>query len=270
MEDLYEVPSPTSPLTILYVNLFPSVRVQKAMFGMKNGGLLIAFEGPDGSGKTTQRKLLNSWLTGQGKDVLVTKWNSSPLIKPVLQARKAERNLTPAQFAELAAADFRDRLDTEIVPALEQGKIVIADRYVFTGIARDVARGLDREWSMKLYEPILEPDLVFYFSVSPETCASRIALSRQPSFYEAGQDVTGLTDPFRSYDRFIRRVIHEYERLSKQFSFTLIDGEQCIADQHETIVVLCRELEASQLFRQAASYLPPPLLARFEAVRHSS
>ncbi|HYR88812.1 MAG TPA: thymidylate kinase, partial [Terriglobia bacterium] len=68
---------------------------------MKNGGLLIAFEGPDGSGKTTQRKLLKSWLTGQGKDVLVTKWNSSPLIKPVLQARKAERNLTPAQFAEL-------------------------------------------------------------------------------------------------------------------------------------------------------------------------
>jgi dTMP kinase len=224
------------------------------MFGTKRRGLLVAFEGPDGSGKTTQRKLLKNWLAGEGKDVIVTKWNSSPLIKPILKARKAERSLTPEQFAELAAADFRHRFDTEIRPALEQGKIVLADRYVFTGIARDVARGLDRDWSRRLYEPILEPDMVFYFSVSPETCASRIASSREPGFYEAGQDVTGMADPFQSYDCFIRKVLREYERLSEHFCFTSIDAEQCIYDQHEFIVAVYHELEASKSLGQAASF----------------
>jgi dTMP kinase len=235
------------------------------MFRMKNRGLLIAIEGPDGSGKTTQRKLLKSRLIGEGKDVLVTKWNSSPLIKPILKARKAERNITPEEFAELAAADFMHRLEMEIRPGLEQGKVVIADRYVFTGIARDVARGLDREWSMRLYEPILQPDIVFYFSVSPETCASRIALSREPSYYEAGQDVTGVADPFQSYDRFIRKVIHEYERLGKEFSFTFIDAEQPIYDQHKFIAACCREREAAQSFRYAARYpsLQPQLLQEY-------
>src|SRR5205085_4255078 len=127
-------------------------------------GLLIAFEGMDGSGKTTQRKLFKAWLESRGDDVAVTKWNSSPLFKPLIKARKAARLLDPASFSVLHAADFRHRYETVIQPALRDGKIVISDRYVFTGISRDVARGMSRQWSMNLYGAVREPDIVFYFS----------------------------------------------------------------------------------------------------------
>src|SRR6266498_2183520 len=55
----------------------------------KRRGLLVAFEGPDGSGKTTQRKLFKTWLKSEGYDVVTTKWNSSDLIKPIIKSRKS-------------------------------------------------------------------------------------------------------------------------------------------------------------------------------------
>src|ERR1043166_8085549 len=106
-------------------------------------GLLIAFEGPDGSGKTTQRRLFKSWLQTEGHQVVTTKWNSSMFVKPLVRARKEAKSLSPEEFCLLHAADFRYRLDTEILPALWQGQTVIADRYLFTALARDSARGLD-------------------------------------------------------------------------------------------------------------------------------
>jgi dTMP kinase len=198
-------------------------------------GLLIVFEGSDGVGKTTQRKLFKTWLRTNKQAVRITKWNSSPLFKPVMKARKAARSLTPIEFAVLQAADFRHRYHTEIEPALKEGSIVLADRYVFTGIARDVARGLDRDWSMSLYTPIRWPDMVFYFLASPKTCVRRIAASREMKFYEAGQDVTGLDDPYESYVRFASTVMEEYERLNQEFDFITIDAEQSIYAQHRII-----------------------------------
>ena len=113
-------------------------------------GLLIAFEGPDGSGKTTQRRLLKDWLIANGKSVVVTKWSSSPQFKRLIKSRKAEKSLSPEEFAILHAQDFRYRYEHEILPSLRSGQTVLADRYAFTGVARDVARGLDRKWSMSL------------------------------------------------------------------------------------------------------------------------
>lgn len=66
-------------------------------------GLLVAFEGPDGSGKTTQRKLFKTWLKGEGRQVVTTKWNSSPLIKPLVKARKLAHALSPEEFCLLHA-----------------------------------------------------------------------------------------------------------------------------------------------------------------------
>ena len=134
-------------------------------------GLLVAFEGPDGSGKTTQRKLFKTWLKSEGYDVTTTKWNSSDLIKPIIKSRKAVRALSPEEFSLLHAADFRHRVEQKILPALWAGRLVIADRFLFTGLARDVARGLDLDWVLKLYQPLVWPDIVFYFSVSPGTSA---------------------------------------------------------------------------------------------------
>lgn len=204
-------------------------------------GRLIAFEGPDGSGKTTQRKLFKTWLKSEGYDVVTTKWNSSELIRPLIKSRKTVRALSPEEFSLLHAADFRHRVEHVILPALWAGKLVIADRFLFTGLARDVARGLDFDWVLKLYQPLVWPDLVFYCLVSPVTSGRRVTATRTPTFYEAGQDVTDLADPVESYQRFISRVIREYESLALIFNFVTVDAEQSISDQHHHIRGLFRE-----------------------------
>jgi dTMP kinase len=212
----------------------------------KKRGLLVAFEGPDGSGKTTQRKLFKTWLKSEGYDVVTTKWNSSDLIKPIIKGRKAARALSAEEFSLLHAADFRCRVDADVLPALWDGKIVIADRFLFTGLARDAARGLAFDHVLKLYQPLVWPDMVFYFSVSPATSRQRVTAARVPNFYESGQDMTGVDDAVESYQRFITRVISEYESLADIFSFTTVDAEQGIADQHRRLRELFREGERRQ------------------------
>jgi dTMP kinase len=207
----------------------------------KDRGLLIAFEGPDGSGKTTQRKLFKEWLAGEGHDVVTTKWNSSKLIKPIIKARKNMRSINQEEFCLLHAADFRHRLENDIIPALVAGKMVVADRFLFTALARDAARGLGLDWLLHIYSPLYWPDIVFYFSVSPETSGKRIAATRTPKYYEAGQDVTNINDPFESYRQFISRVIQEYEALAVIFNFITIDAEKPIYDQHLLIRKLFQE-----------------------------
>jgi dTMP kinase len=204
-------------------------------------GFLVAFEGPDGSGKTTQRKLFKTWLQAEGYEVVTTKWNSSDLIKPIVKARKAAQALSPEEFSLLHAADFRHRVEHAIMPALWDGKVVIADRFLFTGLARDVARGLDLDWVLKLYQPLLWPDLVFYFAVTPDTSGRRVTATRTPNYYESGRDVTDLPDPVESYYRFVKRVIKEYESLAIVFNMITIDAEQPIAEQHHKLRGLFRE-----------------------------
>jgi len=201
----------------------------------KKRGLLIAFEGPDGAGKTTQRKLFQDYLKGLGHKVVTTKWNSSALVKPLIKARKTAQSLGPEEFSLLHAADFRHRLELEVMPSLWKGRMVVADRYLFTALARDSARGLDLHWLMKVYSPILWPDIVFYFSVTAETSARRISAERAPKFYEAGQDVTDLDDPLASYQKFMSRVISEYEALALIFEFVTIDAERTIHEQHKVL-----------------------------------
>ena len=173
-------------------------------------GLLIAFEGPEGAGKTTQQRLLKTWLASEGRDAITSRWASSPLVKPLIKARKRLRVLTVEEYSLLHAIDFRHRLDTTILPALWAGKTVIADRYLFTALARDAARGLDLDWLLHTYAPLVWPDVVVYFALDPMDSTRRVASTRAPRFYEAGQDVTGVEDPLTSYRQFIQRVITEY------------------------------------------------------------
>jgi dTMP kinase len=201
----------------------------------RSRGLLIAFEGPDGSGKTTQRKLLKRWLESRDHDVVSTRWASSPLVKPLLKVRKQIRTLSIEEYSLLHAVDFRHRVETTILPALWAGKTVLADRYLFTALARDAARGLELDWLLHAYSPLLWPDLVIYFSMTPEASRRRVASTRSPHFYEAGQDVTGIEDPLASYSRFIDRVVKEYNNLSVVFQFVTVDAGEAVYRQHTRV-----------------------------------
>ena len=139
--------------------------------------------------------------------------------------------------------DFRQRLETTILPALWAGKTVIADRYLFTALARDAARGLEIDWLLQLYAPLVWPDLVVYFALKSHDSSRRVAATRAPRFYESGQDVTGVADPLVSYRQFIGRVITEYENLSLIFRFVKVKADQVVYRQHQQVRQLVQKAE---------------------------
>jgi dTMP kinase len=175
--------------------------------------------------------------------VVSTKWASSPLVKPLLKSRKRLRTMSVEEYSLLHAVDFRHRVETSILPALWSGKTVLADRYLFTALARDAARGLDLDWLLHVYSPLLWPDLVIYFSMTPKDSSRRIASTRSPHYYEAGQDVTGIDDPLASYGRFIDRVVTEYENLGVVFKFVSVDAGEAVYRQHTRVRELVLQAE---------------------------
>src|SRR6187402_1081493 len=166
-------------------------------------GRLFVVEGIDGSGKTTQLSLLSKWLTATGHRVFVTEWNSSALVKAATKAGKKKNALTPMTFSLLHATDFADRQLYKIIPPLKAGMIVLADRYAYTAFARDVARGVDRQWVRDLYGFAVRPDLSLYFKVPIEVSVERLVARRvKLKFYEAGMDMgwsASLVESFRMF-----------------------------------------------------------------------
>ena len=117
----------------------------------------------------------------------------------------------------------------------------MADRYLFTSLARDAARGLDFDWMLRAYSPLFWPDLVLNFTVSLDTSTSRVASKQAPAFYDAGQDITNLDDPISSYRAFEARVMREYQNLSDIFRFVNVNGERPIYEQHKQVRQLFEE-----------------------------
>ena len=172
-----------------------------------------------------------------------TRWASSPLVKPLLKTRKRLRTMSTEEYSLLHAVDFRHRVETTILPALWAGRTVLADRYLFTALARDAARGLDLDWLLHVYSPLLWPDLVVYFSMTSKDSSRRVASTRAPHYYEAGQDVTGIEDPLASYSSFIDRVVTEYENLSVVFQFVSVDAGDAVYRQHTKVRELVEKTE---------------------------
>src|SRR4030095_8749891 len=126
-----------------------------------------------GWGNPPRRRLLKKWLDSKGATVVSTRWASSNLVKPLLKARKKVRAMSTEEYSLLHAIDFRHRVENVILPAMWAGQTVLADRYLFTALARDAARGLDFDWLLHIYSPLLWPDLVIYFSMSAEDSSRR-------------------------------------------------------------------------------------------------
>lgn len=199
-------------------------------------GKLFIVEGIDGSGKSTQLALLAQWLRSQGHLVVHSEWNSSPIVRRTTSFGKKQKLLTPTTFSLIHATDFSDRVERDIVPALKAGAIVLADRYVYTAFARDVARGVSRAWVRSLYRFAVVPTLAIYFRVPLEVALYRI-LSGRPKlkWYEAGMDLGLHGDVTESYKLFQGRIQVEYERIVEEFGLETMDATQPVEVQQRAM-----------------------------------
>ena len=204
-------------------------------------GKLVIVEGIDGSGKSTQLALLTQWLRSEGHLVTFSEWNSSQIVKATTSRGKKRQLLTPLTFSLIHATDFSDRLEQQIVPALKAGAIVLADRYVYTAFARDVARGVDGGWVRSLYRFAVTPTLAVYFRVPLDVALHRI-LSARPKlkYYEAGMDLRLSMDPTESYRLFQARIQQEYEGLVREYGLATMDATLPVEVQQRALREMVR------------------------------
>lgn len=212
-------------------------------------GLLIAIEGTDGAGRTTQIERLRSWLAIEGYGVVISEWKTSNLIAKAIDLAK-ERNLLNAYtFSLLYASDFADRLEHVILPALKAGLIVLTDRYTYTAYGRDVVRGVSPVWIRRLYDFAPEPDIIFYLKMPVEALLKRIIATSGLDYYESGRDIGLSTDFYESFKIYQRRILEEYSKMEKEYGFESIDGTLEIEAIQNKLRKITRDVMDSGVFR---------------------
>ncbi|MDC4222091.1 MAG: dTMP kinase [Candidatus Nitrosopumilus limneticus] len=198
---------------------------------IKISGRLIVIEGPDGSGRSAQIEMLTSRLEADGFAVLNTGLKRSDLIGEGILEAKRNISLGKKTLALFYAADFADELEHKIIPALQSGYVVLADRYIYTLIARNNVRGLKRKWSSDLYSFALVPDLVFYLNVNSTKLVHRVFEKRMSlDYYESGSDLGLSDDMYESFLIYQSKMADEFARLKKKYDLITIDGNKSILD----------------------------------------
>jgi dTMP kinase len=199
-------------------------------------GKLIAVEGLDGSGKSTQIHLVHQWLNGLGCKVFFSEWNSSAIVKQATRKGKKKQLLTPTTFSLIHATDFADRYERQILPMLRAGYLVLCDRYMYTAFARDGVRGCSPAWLRRLYGFARPPDIVFYFRLPLEVALGRI-LEGRPNlkYFEAGMDMGYADDITESFRIFQGHVLRQYNAMAKEFAFVPINATRPIPEQQELV-----------------------------------
>jgi len=207
-------------------------------------GRLIAVEGLDGSGKSTQLYLLKRWLEMKGLKVFFTEWNSSLLIKKATSKGKKRQLLTPTTFSLIHCTDFADRYERQILPLLKAGYLVLCDRYIYTAFARDAVRGCSSSWLHNLYGFACHPDITLFFNTPLQVALGRILGGRpQLKYHEAGMDLRLSADPYESFRIFQGKIYEEYLAMKERFRFIEIDGTDPIEAQQQKV----RELIAAEI-----------------------
>ncbi len=191
-------------------------------------GKIIAIEGTDGVGRSTQIQLLREWLEIQGYGVVETGWTRSELMQPTIELAKASNTLNKLTFQLLYATDFADRLEKEIIPALKAGFIVLSDRYIYTAMARAGVRGVDRVWIRNLYGFAIVPHLVFYLRLDEKTLIRRVLQSRGMDYWESGMDMKLGDDIYESFRAYQKSLLKEYGAMADEYNFRVLDGRRKI------------------------------------------
>src|SRR5215212_1546364 len=221
-------------------------------------GRLIAVEGLDGSGKSTQLHLLKKWLEVQGLKVFFSEWNSSDLVKSATSKGKNRQLLTFTTFSLIHATDFADRYERQLMPLLRAGYIVLCDRYIFTAFVRDTVRGCAPGWVRGLYDFAALPDLTFFFRADLEVSLARILDGRpELKYFEAGMDLQISRDPYESFRIFQGRLLERYLAMSSEFNFVLIDANEPVEEQQNQVRALITEKINLEKFKTRGGLLFP-------------
>ena len=232
-----------------------------ALPGVKSeelSGNLIVIEGTDGSGRSTQISLLTEWLESQGFAVETMGLRRSALVGEDIDGLLAENSVTRMTLALMYSTDFFDQLERRLLPALRSGLIVLADRYIFTLIARAAVRGISRDYLHGIYEMALRPDLTFWLNVRPEIAFDReFRKSQTISYWESGRDMSLSNDLFQSFIRYQSMIKREFEYLSKRHGFIELDGEGSVSEVNRVL----RKRIASHLGIPRTQYKPSHALS---------
>src|SRR3954463_4818235 len=189
-------------------------------------GKIIAIEGTDGVGRSTQIRLLREWLEIQGYGGIETGGTRSELMQPTINLAKASNTLNKLTFVLLYATDFADRLEKEIIPALKAGFIVLSDRYIYTALARAAVRGVDRTWMRNLYGFAIAPHLVFYLKIDVKTLIGRVLQARGMDYWESGMDLKLGDDIYESFRAYQKALLREYTSMADEFGFRVLDARR--------------------------------------------
>lgn len=215
----------------------------------ETSGRLIVLEGPDNSGRSTQIEMLRNWLEREGHAVEDIGLKRSTLVSKDLDAAMEGNVLGVTTLTLFYATDFIDQVENKIIPALRAGYIVLADRYIYTLIARAKVRGLDQKWIEGIFALAPKPDAVFYLQVDPTTLLER-RFQQTPSldYWESGMDIGLASDMFASFHRYQSLMQQELHRLSEKHDFRVVDGNQAVKAIHRQV----RERVASLLDNKPA------------------
>jgi dTMP kinase len=213
-------------------------------------GRLIVVEGADGSGRTTEVGALREWLEIQGHAVVDTGLRRSTLVSDQIDAAKAGHTLGSTTLALFYAVDFADQLENKIVPALAAGSTVLADRYIYTLMARAVVRGASREWAQRLYGFALKPDLVVFLDARSEILLHRaIAKYGSLDYWESGMDMSLSSDRFESFFEYQDRLRKEFEWMAPLYGFHTVDANRIAAAVHQDVKRVVAPLYGKSLER---------------------
>jgi len=193
----------------------------------KLSGRLVVIEGADGSGRSTQIARLVQWLEGCGHATVQVGLKRSTLVSEELEQAKQGNILSHITLSLFYATDFADQLENIILPALKAGFMVLADRYIYTLMVRDLVRGMDEAWLKNVYGIALVPDAVFYLNVAPEQLVQRnFQKNHTLDYWESGMDVGFSRDMFDCFLQYQALVEKQFRRLQSTYGFTIVSGER--------------------------------------------
>jgi dTMP kinase len=192
-------------------------------------GKLIAVEGADGSGRSTQIALLVEWLEITGHATVQVGLKRSTLVSEELERAQDGNILSRTTLSLFYATDFADQMENVILPSLRAGFVVLADRYIYTLMARDMVRGMDIAWLKNLYGVALKPDAVFYLAIEPNELVQRnLAKTATLDYWESGMDLGLSRDLYDSFIEYQTLMQAAFRKLQKTYGFSIVDGTRAV------------------------------------------